>query len=101
MLLGISSNQLSAWEEQYRGNANMCWTKVMEHWLNGVGTERYPPTWEGLYMLLEDTQYVQVAEELKRAVHETMTSADNFAATIDGAKASNDNKPGMYLVSYK
>ena len=71
-LLGISLNTLSVWERQYRGNANMCWTKVMEHWLNGGCKHSYPPTWEGLYLLLEDVQCSQVAEELKKALDEKM-----------------------------
>lgn len=89
------------WGEQYRGNANKCWTKVMEHWLNGVGKDRYPPTWEGLYMLLEDTEYVQIAEELKKAVDETTmptTSIDNFTTPVNGVKgASGNDKPGRSL----
>lgn len=80
LLLGISQNQLRAWEEQYRGNANMCWTKVMEYWLNGVGKDSYPPTWEGLYMLLEDAEYSQIAEELKRAVDENTAKDDSISA---------------------
>lgn len=65
----------------------------MEYWLNGVGKDRYPPTWEGLYMLLEDAQYEQVAEELKKTVDETTAtvSADKMTTTslnasVDGAK---------------
>ena len=70
MLLGISFNQLSVWEKQHRGNANTCFTKVMEYWLNGGGKDQYPPTWEGLYMLLEDAEYSQIAVELRNAVEE-------------------------------
>ena len=42
--------------------------KVMEHWLAEGGTPDYPATWEGLYELLEDVEYAEVAEELKRIV---------------------------------
>ena len=33
ILLGLTPSQLDAWDEQYRGNASTCWTKVMEYWL--------------------------------------------------------------------
>ena len=69
-LLGISMNLLSSWDKQHRGNANVCFTKVMEYWMNAGGKEKYPPTWEGLYALLEDAEYSQVAVELKKAVDE-------------------------------
>lgn len=48
----------------------------MECWLNGVGKERYPPTWDGLYMLLEDAQYSQVAEDLRATVNANSTTED-------------------------
>ena len=70
MLLGITQNQLEVWEQQYSGNAQNCWRKVMEHWLNGGAKDKYPPTWDGLYDLLEDARCSQVAEELKRTVNE-------------------------------
>lgn len=85
LLLGLSPNQLSAWERQFRGNANKCWTKVMEHWLNGGAKDDYPPTWEGLYMLLENAQFLQVAEDLKKAVQEATAvkeSSDDSAGEL-------------------
>ena len=35
MLLRLTINQLNVWEDQYRGDANKCWDRVMEQWLNG------------------------------------------------------------------
>ena len=66
-LLGLT-DLLTSWEKEYQNDASRCWTKVMTHWLNGGGGDDYPPTWEGLYTLLEDVQCVQVAKELREAV---------------------------------
>ena len=62
----------------------MCWTKVMQHWLNGVGKDRYPPTWEGLYMLLEDAEYPQVAEDLKKVVDDSTAEDSSVSIPVDG-----------------
>ena len=68
ILLDISMNQLDAWEEQHRGIASSCWSRVVEHWLNGGGTHSYPDSWDGLYSLLEDVGYLDIAETMKEAV---------------------------------
>ena len=39
----------------------------MEHWLTGESVD-YPPTWEGMYTMLEDAELAQVAMSLKEAV---------------------------------
>ena len=89
LLLGITSNQLDALERQHSGNSNICWTKVMARWLNGGSKDQYPPTWEGLYMLLEDAEFSQVAEDLKKAVaaaaagKESSSSAQDVPSTND------------------
>lgn len=80
VLLGITQNQLDVWEKQYCGNANMCWTKVMAYWLNGGSKDQYPPTWDGLYTLLEDAEYSQVAEELKKVVGKAIAKESSIAA---------------------
>jgi hypothetical protein len=90
-LLGITQNQLGTWEEQYCGDINTCWTKIMECWLNGIGRNRYPPTWEGLYELLDDAQYSQVAEELKNAVDECAVverTSEDSSVSADGVSAA-------------
>ena len=67
MLLGLTPSQLNAINGQYRGDAGLCWNEVMDHWLDG-GSAHYPPTWEGLYTLLEDMELAHVAADLKEAV---------------------------------
>ena len=75
----------------------------MEHWLNGAGKDCYPPTWEGLYTLLEDAQCSQVAEELKKAVEEKMAGdraseaavvLSDSSVAIDTAKGDMDTPAG-------
>ena len=66
--LGLTMSQLDSWDEQYRGNASTCWNKLMEHWLNGEGSRDYPPTWEGLYTLLQDGECANFAIALRKAV---------------------------------
>jgi hypothetical protein len=39
----------------------------MEHWFE-TGSDEYPTTWEGMYVMLEDTDLNQVAEDLREAV---------------------------------
>ena len=66
--LGIPTDKLEAWRRECLGIATECWRKVMGQWLAGGGTHNYPATWEGLYVLLEDVEYMEVARELKTAV---------------------------------
>ena len=66
--LGLTMSQLDAWDDQYRGSAGVCWNKLMAHWLDEGGTSDYPPTWEGLYTLLQDGEYSKTASQLRRAV---------------------------------
>ena len=66
--LGFPQDQLESWEKEYSRDTAKCWNKVMGQWLNNGGTKDYPATWEGLYELLEDVNYKQVAEDLKEIV---------------------------------
>lgn len=60
-------DQLEAWKDECLGKAAKCWMKVMNHWLDRGGIlPNYPTTWEGLYVLLEDVEYSEVAEKLKK-----------------------------------
>ncbi len=69
---------MEVWADQYRGDANMCWARVMEYWLNGSSEgSDYPVTWEGLYLLLNDAEFSEVAEELKMAVDGVSVSSSN------------------------
>ena len=67
LVLGLTPNQLDALDRQYRGDAYLAWNRVMEHWLQG-GSGGYPATWAGLYSLLRDMEYGEIAIELKAAV---------------------------------
>ena len=40
----------------------------MQHWLDEGSEEDYPPTWEELYTVVEDTELTEVAVKLKEAV---------------------------------
>ena len=42
--------------------------QVMDDWLTRGGSRDYPATWEGLYSLLNDLSYGNVAMKLKKAV---------------------------------
>ena len=66
-MLGLEYNQLDALKQEKLGRVPECWKRVMDHWQRG-GSAEYPPTWEGLYSLLEDMEYGQIAVELKEAV---------------------------------
>lgn len=90
---GLSTNQLTAWESQYRGNVRMCWTRVMEQWLKGDNDD-YPATWKGLYSILNDIEFSTVSAELEEAViaacvGDDEASAVDSTAPIDGQLADN------------
>ena len=57
--------QLEVWatEKDTKG----CCTAVLSYWLEHP-PRHYPATWEGLYELLDDCEFGQVAAELKQAV---------------------------------
>ena len=67
-LLGLLPDELEAWEINHHDNATECWRKVMEHWLVEGGTRDYPAAWEGLYELVRDGGYAEVARDLREAV---------------------------------
>lgn len=64
--LNMTYNELCVLKEQYHGYANNAWDAVMDRWLRGNSS--YSVTWEGLYSLLNDMEFSQVAVELKAAV---------------------------------
>lgn len=67
ILLGLTTNQLDAWDEKDRGDAHRIWNRVMEYWLDR-DTREYPATWDGLCTLLTDVNCSNVAKELSEAV---------------------------------
>ena len=89
LAIGLTTDRLTAWDDQYRGNVLLCWTRVMERWLKGVSDE-YSATWEGLYDLLEDTEFSQISLELKKAVAESSAYDDMSAkrALLVGGKCN-------------
>ena len=79
--IGITENTLCAWEAQYRGNADSCWTRVMEHFLKGECKD-FPVSWDGVCSLLDDCQLSSVSERLKEVVNELdRSSVSPFEAT--------------------
>ena len=66
VLLGLDCNELDELRLDYPGQTAACWNKVMDHWRKG--NSAYPPTWDGLYSLLDDMEYSEYAIELKKAV---------------------------------
>ena len=63
--LVVPRQQLDVWANEK--NAKECCTAVLSYWLDHP-PRHYPATWEGLYELLDDSELVQVATELKQAV---------------------------------
>ena len=64
--VGLTKNQLDGWERQFHEVSSRCWQEVMQHWLNDDGTQRYPSTWEGLYTLVGDCGFPEVAVSLQK-----------------------------------
>ena len=65
--LRISSNDIQAIKMEEANVVAECWKRVMERWLEGC-SEMYPPTWKGLYTLLDDMELVEISKALKKAV---------------------------------
>ena len=73
ILLGLESNQLEIWRHECK--VNKCWIKVMDHWLKQSNSRSdYPPTWDGLYTLLDDVELSGVADKLKEVVSKISNS---------------------------
>lgn len=58
---------MDKWQRKHGGDADDCWDEVIRCWFDR-GSEDYPLSWEGLYELLNDVEYAEVARELKKAV---------------------------------
>ena len=92
VILGVTSNDLDALEEQYRGKAESCWREVMRHWLEGGGGCGYPASWSGLCTLLRDAEYAEIANQVKRVVDRAIVpppapTRDTKAATPTSTSA--------------
>ncbi len=66
-LIGITYQQLEAWGNDGKKDANDCCRAVLNHWLS-CASEDYPATWEGLCEILEDCELGQVATNLRVAL---------------------------------
>ena len=64
-LVQVPRQQLEAWAK--RMDDKECCEAVLSHWLDNP-PHNYPTTWEGLYVLLGDSELGQVATDLKQAV---------------------------------
>lgn len=67
-LLGQNPNLLNAWEVECLKQADLCWCKVMGHWLNEDDPSPYPTTWIGLFTLLKDVECAEVAIRMEAAL---------------------------------
>ena len=65
-LINLTENQMKNWAKETDNEG--CWERVMETWLEGQGQDVYPPTWQGLFEMLEDVQFGGVVPALKEAV---------------------------------
>ena len=61
-----------------------CWERVMDAWLEGQGQDEYPPTWEGLYVLLEDVQLGGHVTALKEAVESARLQGMYYRTCMEG-----------------
>lgn len=89
-LLGLSSNQLDVMRQDNSGSATLCWRAVMEWWVRGGHgslDEEYPITWEGLYQLLQDAEYSEVAGELERVVSRAVSSSADVVGICSDCEA--------------
>ena len=58
--------QLEVWSSDLKDSKRCC-EAVLNHWLNHP-PPGYPPTWEGLFELLEDSELSTIAADLKAAL---------------------------------
>ena len=67
MLLDIKDPQLDGIATQYHNEINECCRAVLTKWMENPPAD-YPPTWEGMIELLEDSKLPEVAAELKEVL---------------------------------
>ena len=67
-LLGLTYSKLQSLDDKYRhwfkSRPEECCRAVLDLWLDNPPPD-YPPTWQGLIDLLEDSQVGEVASELR------------------------------------
>ena len=75
-LINLTENQMKNWAKETDNEG--CWERVMEAWLEGQGQDVYPPTWQGLFEMLEDVQFGGVVPALKEAVESAIPRVSLF-----------------------
>lgn len=66
IFLEIDSALLKGWQKQYSHDCMECCRTVLEHWLNNP-CKSYPHTWDGVCRLLDNVQFGELAEQVRRA----------------------------------
>ena len=92
LAIGITNNTLCAWEDQYRGNADLCWTRVMDHLLKGE-CEDFPASWDGICSLLDDCQLSSVSKSLKEVVNKLERSSASPSTGNEATESSTCDAP--------
>ena len=67
--LNLEEDRMDGWEQQRMGNCLNCWCIVMSHWLSEQVSSNYEVSWDGLYELLSDVNFITTAKNLKIAVN--------------------------------
>ena len=66
-LLEIPRPTLDGWETQTNHNPEQCCDKVLGNWLQNP-PDNYSATWHGLFELLDDAEFKELVETLKKAL---------------------------------
>ena len=78
-MLGIEQSRIDIIAASYSTIApERCMGDVLTMWVDNAvclpRAERYPLTWKGLYQLLKDSEFGEVAQQLKRALSSKFNS---------------------------
>ena len=79
-LIGLLDSQQQALLVKHRDDIQLCCRDVFIHWMKNPPPD-YPVTWEGLYELLDDLEFSQLAKTLKEAIH--ASESDHCVMHID------------------
>ena len=66
-LLGVDSSRQDGIHAQRMGDVRLCCRDILLDWLQ-MEDKSYPPSWEGLLVLLEDLELNNVAKKLNEAL---------------------------------
>ncbi len=68
ILLGFSWSELEEIETNSQKEDIKCCQLVFKDWIGGKYTKNYPKTWDGLYELMQDVEFEELAEKMKVAL---------------------------------